>query len=148
MSGIRERHYFFDAGLRFECRRCGQCCCGAPGLVWVDAAEARAIAAFTAAGSGETAADYLIPQGRGFAIRERSDGRCWFFDQGCRIYPLRPLQCRIYPFWLENLRSERRWQEAARQCPGIGEGRCYTREEILAFVATDRRLCRLADVSD
>jgi Fe-S-cluster containining protein len=145
MSGFQDRRYFFDDGLRFECQRCGACCGGAPGLVWADAAEAEAIDRFWRLGSGESAEAFLIPHGEGFGIRERPDGRCWFYDQGCRIYPLRPMQCRIYPFWVANLRSLRRWQEASRQCPGIGKGRRYGREEILASVALDRRLCRLAD---
>jgi Fe-S-cluster containining protein len=145
MSGLQNRSYFFDDGLRFECQRCGACCDGAPGLVWVDAAEADAIVAFFVAAAAESAEDFLRPHGRGFAIRERADGRCWFYDQGCRIYPLRPMQCRIYPFWLTNLRSQHRWQAAARQCPGIGKGRLYTRQEILDSVALDRRLCQMAD---
>lgn len=141
---VLDQRYFFDDGLRFECQRCGACCTGVPGLVWVDRAEAAAIADFIHCAS-VAAADFLIPRGEGFALREHADGRCWFYDQGCRIYSLRPMQCRIYPFWVVNLRSERCWQEAARQCPGMGRGRLYTREEILDFLALDRRLCRMAD---
>jgi len=139
-----DRRYFFDDGLRFACQRCGACCGGAPGLVWVGGREAAAIADFMHCPSA-AAAEFFIPRGQGFAVREYSDGRCWFYEQGCRIYPLRPMQCRIYPFWLVHLRSEESWQAAARQCPGIGQGRLYTRAAILDFVALDRRLCQLAD---
>ena len=31
---------WYRDGLRFECTRCGHCCTGAPGYVWVDAAPA------------------------------------------------------------------------------------------------------------
>jgi hypothetical protein len=138
------QHYFFDNGLRFACQRCGACCTGDPGLVWVDGAEAVAIAEFMNCAS-VASAEFLLPRGEGFAIREHPDGRCWFYEEGCRIYALRPMQCRIYPFWLVHLRSEQSWQEAARQCPGIGQGRLYSRQEILERVALDRRLCRMAD---
>ena len=32
------------------------------------------------------------------------------------------------------MRSEKRWRKAARECPGIGKGRRFTREEILARI--------------
>ena len=145
MDGRIDRRYFFRDGLRFTCQRCGACCTGEPGLVWADAGEATAIQRWMKS-AGMAEEGVFTPLGEGFRIQERSDGRCWFFDQGCRIYPLRPSQCRIYPFWSANLRSEGRWQETARQCPGIGKGRRYDLEEILALLALDRRLLQHAEL--
>jgi Fe-S-cluster containining protein len=48
----------------------------------------------------------------------------------CRIYPVRPNQCRTWPFWASKLTSARTWNEAARKCPGINRGRLYSCEEI------------------
>jgi Fe-S-cluster containining protein len=132
-----DRRYFFRDGLRFECQRCGACCTGAPGLVWADRAETAAIRRWMEE-TGAAAEGVFTPLGDGFRIREAPDGRCGFFEAGCRIYPLRPTQCRIYPFWTANLRSACRWREEARQCPGIGRGRRYDLEEILACLAVDR----------
>ena len=36
---------WFQAGLRFECSQCGDCCTGAPGYVWVNREEINALAA-------------------------------------------------------------------------------------------------------
>ena len=37
----------------------------------------------------------------------------------CSIYPVRPTQCRTWPFWPENIRSRRDWEAAAKTCPGM-----------------------------
>ena len=139
-----DRRYFFHDGLDFECQRCGACCTGEPGLVWADALETAAIRRWMRA-AAMAEEGVFTPLSGGFRIREHADGRCWFFDQGCRIYPLRPAQCRIYPFWLSNLRSQRRWRETARSCPGIGRGRRHGLEEILTALALDRRLVGSGD---
>jgi Fe-S-cluster containining protein len=40
----------------------------------------------------------------------------------CGIYAARPMQCRTWPFWPENLKSPRHWSEVKRRtpCPGMG----------------------------
>jgi len=55
--------------------------------------------------------------------------------RGCSIYPVRPHQCRTWPFWPENLKSPRSWQQASRTCPGIAggieaEGKFYPIDQI------------------
>lgn len=92
-------------------------------------------------------ADYLrIPEGNflpqfcrfddQLLLKEQPNGDCIFYRDGrCMMYPVRPSQCRTFPFWLKNLRSEDAWRETQRTCPGIGKGRRFTREEILALVA-------------
>jgi Fe-S-cluster containining protein len=128
------RPYFFDAGIRFACRRCGSCCVGAPGTVFVSHEESRVIAAHLEMDAAQFVADYLYPYKSGYSITEHDDGRCRFFDGGCTIYAVRPNQCRTWPFWFSNMRSERRWRCIVRQCPGIGKGRLFSRAEILAMV--------------
>lgn len=48
----------------------------------------------------------------------------------CTIYEVRPLQCRTYPFWHQNLINQKIWDKEKDHCPGIGKGRRYTKEEI------------------
>jgi len=43
-------------------------------------------------------------------------------DLRCRVYAARPVQCRAWPFWEENLASPTAWSAAAALCPGIGRG--------------------------
>ena len=135
MNELNQRPYFFDTGIRFACQQCGACCTGAPGVVRVSAREIEPIAAFLDIPAQELIATVLFPWEDGHSVREDADGRCLFYEDGCRIYPVRPRQCRIFPFWVSNLRSEARWDSIRRQCPGIGKGRRYSREEILDILA-------------
>ncbi len=78
---------------------------------------------------------YAYPFKKGHSLREKPNGDCIFYENGrCGIYPVRPTQCRTYPFWPETVRSESAWRETCAACPGIGQGRLYAREEIIALV--------------
>lgn len=132
-----DRAYFFDEGICFECIQCGGCCQGAPGIVKVTRRELEAIAE-----SLQVPLKYLLDEGlaetheEAYRLYEHPhDGCCVFFeDKRCRIYDVRPQQCRTWPFWFNNLRSEGYWETIAKECPGIGRGRRYTKAEILALL--------------
>jgi Fe-S-cluster containining protein len=51
----------------------------------------------------------------------------------CGIYPVRPLQCRTWPFWDGNLASAENWNAAAKRCPGMNRGRRFGKAEIEAL---------------
>jgi uncharacterized protein len=125
------RAYFFDQGLCFACLRCGACCTGAPGTIYVGPGEIALIADLLKLPLAVFMDRYLYPFKESFSIREDSLGNCLFFKNGCAIYAVRPLQCRTFPFWFDNLRSETRWLETARRCPGIGQGRRYRKDELV-----------------
>lgn len=57
-------------------------------------------------------------------IEKKSDNHSCVFYQNkqCRVYSSRPLQCRAYPFWKENLLSEESWKQTAQECEGIHPG--------------------------
>lgn len=128
---IFDRPYFFDSGICFECQRCGQCCTGDPGIVVVSGNDVQRIAEFIAQPLPHVLGSFVHPFQNGLRIAERPDGRCLFYEDGCAIYPVRPLQCRTYPFWFKNLRSEKKWHMIRATCPGIGLGRRYSKAEIL-----------------
>jgi Fe-S-cluster containining protein len=131
---ISNRPYFFDSGICFECRRCGRCCCGEPGIVHVDATDMDRIAGHIGQPKADFLARFVLPYPKGHRIAEKPDGRCLFYQDGCTIYPVRPLQCRTYPFWFQNLRSEKKWGQTCKACPGIGQGRRHSKAEILALL--------------
>lgn len=133
---LYQRPYFFGAGIYFACRQCGECCVGDPGTIYVSEEEVNGLAQHFQISTAEYIRRYLYPFKDSYSIREDDQGRCLFFDDGCTVYALRPRQCRTFPFWFENLRSESRWRKISRQCPGIGSGRLYSREEILTIVDT------------
>ena len=139
MSLLSDRSYFFDDGIRFSCLRCGACCTGAPGVVRVSREELKAMTTHLGQPASQVIATYMTDFEDGYRVLEASDGRCLFFENGCRIYPVRPVQCRTFPFWLRNLRSEVNWAAIRKECPGIGKGRHHDREEILAILETGMR---------
>ena len=56
-------------------------------------------------------------------------------DGGCSVHPVKPHQCRSWPFWDEMLDDAQRWSQARAFCPGLDAegGRRYARLEILAI---------------
>jgi len=121
---------WYVAGLSFECAGCGNCCSGPEeGYVWVTDAEVEAIVAHLGLTEPECRRRYVRQVGRRFSLREVPGcNDCVFLTapspQGrtCRIYPVRPLQCRTWPFWPSNLVTPEDWAWAARRCPGINRG--------------------------
>jgi Fe-S-cluster containining protein len=83
---------------------------------------------------------YLYPIKVGYSIREHADGRCFFYENECTIYPVRPHQCKTFPFWFENLRSIKKWNRISKECPGIGCGSLYSKEQILEIVQSSMDL--------
>ncbi len=123
---------WYRDGLRFECTRCGKCCTGVPGFVWVNAAEIGAIAAFRNETASEVYALYTRPVGRRSSLREKANGDCVFYDRsvGCTIYPVRPRQCRTWPFWDSNVVTSEAWEKTCEICPGSGKGELIPAEEV------------------
>lgn len=123
---------WFHAGLRFECTRCGHCCTGAPGFVWVNDEEVRRLAEFLGVSPGQMQEAYTRQLGTRRSLTEKPNGDCVFYDKqrGCTVYEARPRQCRTWPFWESNLRTEADWQEAGQGCPGCGQGDLIAPEEI------------------
>lgn len=137
MKRLYHRSYFFDQGIRFECQQCGACCTGDPGIIHVDKEEIVRIAEYNSVSVPDFMDTYLYPLTGGYSIREHSDGRCFFYQNGCTIYPVRPEQCKTFPFWFENLRSIKNWSRISQQCPGIGCGPLYSKERILDIVQSN-----------
>jgi len=125
---------WYAGGLRFGCQACGRCCGGAPGDVLVDEDEIADISANLGLAAEEFRHVYVRRLWRGLSLREKPNGDCVLLDgRGrCTAYEVRPVQCRIWPFWPSNLHSRAMWEEAARRCPGIGMGPVYSFEQIEA----------------
>jgi len=123
---------WYQDGLRFECTRCGDCCTGAPGYVWVDETEIAAIAKHRGERVRETTELYTRAVGKRRSLREKANGDCVFYDRSacCTIYPARPRQCRPWPFWESNVITSETWQRTCEICPGSGKGELISPEEI------------------
>lgn len=124
---------WYQDGLNFTCTRCGKCCTGEPGFVWVDESEQKAIAARLEIPLDEFIERYTRVTKLRRTLIEKPNNDCIFFesDRGCTIYEDRPKQCRTWPFWESNLETKADWERTERLCPGSGEGELIPVEEIV-----------------
>ncbi|MBR2585053.1 MAG: YkgJ family cysteine cluster protein [Thermoguttaceae bacterium] len=128
---------WFRQGLRFRCRKCGGCCTGEPGYVWVTNEELEKIARAVHLDRYEFENRYVrLVDGRRKSLIELPNGDCVLFDpvkRQCRVYDARPIQCKTWPFWERNIDTPNSWRKTARFCRGCDhpEGRLYTAEEII-----------------
>ena len=123
---------WYKDGLRFTCTRCGHCCTGESGYVWVRDEDLTAIAQKCGQSVEEIKALYTLLTPRGRTLREKGNGDCVFYDreQGCTIYEARPPQCRTWPFWQSNVTTPEAWEHTCAVCPGSGQGELISVEEI------------------
>ena len=116
---------WYEDGLQFKCTQCGNCCTGSPGYVWVNDEDLQNIAEYLDKPIGEVRLLQTRPVRGKISLKEFPNGDCIYFHpkkRSCKIYPVRPIQCRTWPFWKSNLETPERWQETGRGCPGIGQG--------------------------
>lgn len=123
---------WYGQGLSFKCTMCGNCCTGPQGFVWFSPEEGKAIAKFLGISERDFYARYCKKKLNRWTLDERrlpnGDYDCIFLDRDdkgralCGIYPVRPTQCRTWPFWESNLTSKQAWDEAAEDCPGMKHG--------------------------
>ena len=126
---------WYNAGLRFTCTQCGNCCTGAPGFVWVNNEEIAALAKLLGVAVDEFEDTYVRRVGARKSLKEFPTGDCVFFDgqtRKCTVYEARPRQCRTWPFWDSNLKTPEEWKHTCDACPGSGKGQLYQLEEIEA----------------
>ena len=115
--------------LRFECTGCGGCCTGRGNArveyyVAIASAEQRRIRKYLGISLAWFKRRYLMRFEDGEESLRWEGDRCVFLDgeKRCRIYPVRPVQCRTYPFWPELVESRFAWRAEARRCEGINRG--------------------------
>lgn len=129
MSHDANARVWYRQGLRFQCQGCGACCRGPGGYVWITVPEAEAMAGALGQTFEEFAARMLRQTTSGLALVDDPSGNCPLLgeDGRCRVYRQRPTQCRTWPWWEENLISEKRWDAAASRCPGMNKGELHSR---------------------
>ena len=112
--------YAFDPKACHTCQ--GNCCIGESGYIWVSPEEMRAMAEHLKMSEASFINEYLLKIRYRFTLKElpyEGGFGCIFFDRVqkmCRIYEVRPSQCRTFPFWeyfKQNI------DEVVTECPGI-----------------------------
>ena len=123
---------WYAAGLHFECVEFGNCCRshGDYEYVYLADFDVDAISQYLGLSRFDFLTRFCAAED-GWTYLRNQGSACVFLEKGrCEIYPVRPKQCSTWPFWTENLEQEV-WEGAVTACcPGIGQGRRYTAEEI------------------
>jgi uncharacterized protein len=109
--------------LRFECVRGCTNCCSVTGWVYVTEDDIRNAAAFVGLPLTDFEAKYVVRSKHTTRWRKPQGAQCHFLGEGgCTIHPVKPVQCRLFPFWPELVENRDNWNDAAQNCPGIGQG--------------------------
>lgn len=140
---------WYAPGMTFGCTQCGNCCSGPSGYVWFTDEEAAAMAAYLKLDENDFRRRFARRKFGKWTLDEikikKNHYDCVFLRRDtegkgmCSIYPVRPLQCRTWPFWPENLESKEAWDGAASRCPGMrsGEGTFVPVEQIRIIEASN-----------
>jgi uncharacterized protein len=125
--------YYKNRPLHFECTGCGKCCTGSKDYyVAVTPVEQRRIQESLGISRAWFRRHYLFRADDGVESLRMPGGRCILLgdDNRCRVYSVRPAQCRHYPFWPELVGRETAWRLERRRCEGIGRGTAVPIAEI------------------
>jgi len=131
-QNIMNSKKWYSNGLRFSCRQCGRCCTGEPGYVWLTREDTERICDSLSISINEFLKNYCRSVNGHISLLEYQNGDCIFFDgvSRCKIYTVRPAQCRQFPFWPHILESQSAWDMEKKRCPGIGHGKRRNEKEI------------------
>jgi len=109
--------------LRFQCQPGCTKCCEQKGFVYLTEADLGRIAKFLGLKESEFERRYVYRTRHLLRLRMPRHTQCHFLrEDGCSIHPVKPVQCRVFPFWPELVDDKREWRKTAAWCPGIGRG--------------------------
>ncbi|MBT4059858.1 MAG: YkgJ family cysteine cluster protein [Euryarchaeota archaeon] len=115
---------WWSKGIDFTCLpECGRCCDEPGGIVYLSRQDAERIAEHQEMSLVSWLEKFCRTtyDGRFVLESKPSDGRCIYLtsEKVCTIYEVKPAQCSAFPFWGENLVTDRAWQKTKTICPGI-----------------------------
>ena len=88
MSVPQPKSPWYRDGLAFTCTRCGDCCTGAPGYVWVTIEEMRRLAEFRGETVEAFAERFVRLVDDRFSLIEKPGGDCIFWDKQVGLHRL------------------------------------------------------------
>ena len=111
------------SAMRFECQPGCTACCEQQGFVYLTENDVERISAFLKLKPAEFERRYLYRTKHLRRLRVPRASQCYFLREGgCSIHPVKPVQCRTFPYWPELVESRKEWHKTASYCPGIGKG--------------------------
>ncbi|RME02664.1 MAG: YkgJ family cysteine cluster protein [Planctomycetota bacterium] len=105
----------------FVCQKCGNCCRG-EGYVYLSLQEIQRICQFLQMDITAFQRKYLEKHQRTMVLASHPNGDCIFLEDNlCKIHPVKPDQCRKWPFWPELIFNSQLFMEAKSYCEGLKE---------------------------
>jgi uncharacterized protein len=109
--------------LRFACQPGCTKCCDVRGFVYITENDLQRMANHIGVTLKEFEKAYVIRFKHVLRLRKPKRSQCHFLtEKGCSVHPVKPVQCRLYPFWPELVENRANWQAERAMCPGIGKG--------------------------
>ena len=136
---------WWSKGVNFTCLpNCGRCCNEPGGIVYLSPFDVTRLSA----NFEMNIIDWLDRDceksldGRYILKSKESDQICIYLnsDLKCDVYGVKPTQCSAFPWWGENLKTERSWRKTMDLCPGIEhtESLIINGDEILMWIEADK----------
>ncbi len=131
-----------EKGIRFECQGSGNCCVsrGTYGFVYLSKKDIKKLSDGFKTTEQNFVKKYCHKTDGFIHLKElkKNNGNCIFLKNNkCTVYKSRPIQCRTWPFWPENMNTKTWNNDIAKNCPGIGKGKVKRKKEILKQVQID-----------
>lgn len=113
-----------EDGVRFTCQAGCTKCCEVSGYVYLTEEDLTNAARHLGMTAAAFERQYVYRTRHMRRLRKPGRGKqCHFLaNGGCQIHPVKPVQCRLFPFWPELVGSRRAWRKTGEWCPGIGQG--------------------------
>ncbi len=131
---------FWQNGIQFECQGTGKCCMarGKYGYVYLTKQDRKRLAQFLNLPEAEFLNKHCTRKNGHWHLKN-PDQNCAFLEgKQCTVYEGRPIQCRTWPFWPENMNAKTWNEEVLPFCAGINQGKTYSAAEIKEILLTQK----------
>lgn len=124
----------FKNGIKFQCQGSANCCVsrGSYGYVYLSKKDINTLSNYFNISPDKFKKKYCQLTNGYLHLKEyKKKNNCIFLkDKKCNVYKARPIQCRTWPFWPENMNYKKWNKEIINFCPGIGKGRKWNKKDI------------------
>ena len=129
-------------GIKFSCQSSGNCCVsrGEHGYVYLSKKDLKKLSSHFNLEIKDFKKKYCSKTDGFIHLKElkKNNGNCIFLNEKrCTVYKSRPIQCRTWPFWNENMNAKTWNNSISKNCPGIGKGKLIKKYQILKFLKQD-----------
>ena len=133
----------YEKGIRFKCQGSSNCCVtrGSNGYVFLSKKDLSRLAKYFNLSLIKFKNNYCQTTDGFIHLKELKEinGNCVFLNEKrCTVYKSRPVQCRTWPFWNENMNVKTWNSNISKNCPGIGKGKVIKKDQILKFLKQDK----------